>query len=160
MFALTISALQVGQPDSEEAMRCGYNAEWIELMNVGNLPFGVDGLYLQIKTCPSLQGAGFHLRPERKHQTRRFCLAPWTRLRLFSGSSDENCSPVRPEVQCYFLDAGRFLLHPVADLVAIYKTEADCLHNRLPLVQIVYGDWEQTLAKQSISSDEVPYSLP
>lgn len=126
MIAISISDVH---PDSAGADRIRnrnvkLNQEWIEIQNIGNEPFILNGRFLIDRT------------PTNQHRHKKvfsptnpdFVLSVGAKLRIFSGKiNDENDPdpPVPAGTWSYFLDYGNYIWNNTGDTAEIYASEAD-----------------------------------
>lgn len=140
MIAITISDVHPDPlgPDRERGKNVKLNQEWIQVKNVGNEPFILNGRLLIDKT------------PTNTHRHKVvFLLNPnWTlpvgqRITIFTGKKDDPNDP-DPSVSSeftWYLEYSGYIWNNTGDTAEIYASEAD------------FNDGKEPLAKKSFEQN-------
>ena len=119
-------------PDRVANRNVKLNQEWIEIQNIGNEPFILNGRFLVDRT------------PTNQHRHKIvFTLNPtWTlpigeRLTIFTGKKDDSNDPAPtvPSKWTWFLGYGNYIWNNTGDTAEIYASEADFNVGHEPLAR-------------------------
>jgi hypothetical protein len=121
-------------PDRIRDKNVKLNQEWIEIENVGDEPFKLNGRVLIDQTPTNQNRHRRVLSPTNPD----FALPTGTRLRIFTGKMDDPndpCPSVPSGTWRYFLDYGNYIWNNSGDTAKLYASEDDLNAGRKPLAQ-------------------------